>query len=195
MFISHALPYRAGIPLRTHPYLPLVPARTAGRSNGARYPKAGPPKLRSAGMRIPANHSRQPHARQATTGRPASERNARVSFPDRLRSVRHRRSGKTDTQRRSEALCGVPPPSRAPSPDAPTDNHGKGEAFSPTDLVAAALGSCMMTLMGIAARTQGVDSAHGPVHILHQERVMQVLQFRIKELPCFLVCFDAALNK
>ena len=41
--------------------------------------------------------------------------------------------------------------------DAPTDNHGKGEAFSPTDLVAAALGSCMMTLMGIAARTQGVD--------------------------------------
>ena len=41
--------------------------------------------------------------------------------------------------------------------DAPTDNHGKGEAFSPTDLVAAAVGSCMMTLMGIAARTQGVD--------------------------------------
>ena len=41
--------------------------------------------------------------------------------------------------------------------DAPTDNLGKGEAFSPTDLVAAALGSCMMTRMGIAARTQGVD--------------------------------------
>ena len=40
---------------------------------------------------------------------------------------------------------------------APTDNHGKGEAFSPTDLVAAALGSCMMTLRGSAARTQGVD--------------------------------------
>ncbi len=45
--------------------------------------------------------------------------------------------------------------------DAPTDNQGKGEAFSPTDLVATALGSCMMTIMGIAARTHGfnVDGA------------------------------------
>lgn len=41
--------------------------------------------------------------------------------------------------------------------DAPTDNHGKGESFSPTDLVSAALGSCMMTLMGIAADTHGIN--------------------------------------
>jgi uncharacterized OsmC-like protein len=36
--------------------------------------------------------------------------------------------------------------------DAPIDNHGKGEYFSPTDLVATALGSCMVTIMGIAAK-------------------------------------------
>jgi putative redox protein len=41
--------------------------------------------------------------------------------------------------------------------DAPVDNQGKGEAFSPSDLVATALGSCMLTLMGIAARTHGIE--------------------------------------
>lgn len=40
--------------------------------------------------------------------------------------------------------------------DAPKDNNGKGEAFSPTDLVAAALGSCMMTIMGIQAARHGI---------------------------------------
>ncbi len=41
--------------------------------------------------------------------------------------------------------------------DAPTDNHGKGERFSPTDLVATALGNCMLTVMGIKARDMGVN--------------------------------------
>ncbi|GHM99622.1 stress-induced protein OsmC [Cytophagales bacterium WSM2-2] len=41
--------------------------------------------------------------------------------------------------------------------DAPTDNQGKGEAFSPTDLVSAALSSCMMTIMGQVALREGVD--------------------------------------
>ena len=41
--------------------------------------------------------------------------------------------------------------------DAPVDNNGKGEAFSPTDTVCAALSSCMMTLMGIYATRESID--------------------------------------
>lgn len=41
--------------------------------------------------------------------------------------------------------------------DAPKDNHGLGEKFSPTDLVATALGSCMLSIMGIASRTHDIN--------------------------------------
>lgn len=47
--------------------------------------------------------------------------------------------------------------------DAPKDNHGKGEAFSPTDMVATALASCMMSIMGIAAKKEGITPIEGTV--------------------------------
>ena len=40
--------------------------------------------------------------------------------------------------------------------DAPIDNHGKGEAFSPTDLLCSSLASCMLTIMGITANTHAI---------------------------------------
>ncbi len=51
------------------------------------------------------------------------------------------------------------PSSATVATDAPVDNHGRGESFSPTDLVATALGSCMLTVMGILAHKRGWDVA------------------------------------
>lgn len=41
--------------------------------------------------------------------------------------------------------------------DAPMDNHGKGEAFSPTDLLSTSLGCCMLTIMGIVAKRNDIN--------------------------------------
>lgn len=49
--------------------------------------------------------------------------------------------------------------------DAPADNHGRAETFSPTDLVATALGSCMLTIMGIVAERHGWDLSKARVHV------------------------------
>lgn len=63
--------------------------------------------------------------------------------------------------------------------DAPLDNHGKGENFSPTDLVAAALGSCMLTIIGIAAQTHGFNIDGTQVEIT---KVMGTAPRRIAEI-------------
>ena len=50
--------------------------------------------------------------------------------------------------------------------DAPVDNQGKGGSFSPSDLVATALGSCMLTIMGMKARDMDVDLRGTKIEIL-----------------------------
>lgn len=60
--------------------------------------------------------------------------------------------------------------------DAPVDNHGKGEMFSPTDLVATALGACMMTVMGIAAADKNISLEQTTLSI---EKIMGTAPRRI----------------
>jgi putative redox protein len=52
--------------------------------------------------------------------------------------------------------------------DAPVDNGGKGEAFSPTDLVGAALGTCIITVMDLVARRSGIDLTGTKVHVIKE---------------------------
>lgn len=52
--------------------------------------------------------------------------------------------------------------------DAPKDNMGEGAAFSPTDLVGTALGTCMMTIMGIVAQRENIDMTGSTVHVVKE---------------------------
>ena len=63
--------------------------------------------------------------------------------------------------------------------DAPLDNNGKGEAFSPTDLVANALGSCIMTIMAIKARDLEVDFKDSTAEVT---KIMQTDPRRISKI-------------
>lgn len=65
--------------------------------------------------------------------------------------------------------------------DAPVDNKGKGENFSPTDLVASALGSCIFTIMGIAAREHGfsIDGASCKITKIMTEKPRKIGEIKI----------------
>lgn len=63
--------------------------------------------------------------------------------------------------------------------DAPRDNHGKGEAFSPTDMVANALGACMVSIMGIKAREIPLDITGSTVEVT---KIMQAEPRKIAKI-------------
>lgn len=67
--------------------------------------------------------------------------------------------------------------------DAPTDNHGKGEAFSPTDLCATSLVQCMLTTIAILGKDKGItiDGAHGEI-----QKNMNPRPRKIAEIVCEL---------
>lgn len=67
------------------------------------------------------------------------------------------------------------------STDAPVDNNGKGETFSPTDLVATALGNCMATIMGIVAARKEIDLTG--LHITVEKHMSEDMPRRIARLP------------
>ena len=63
--------------------------------------------------------------------------------------------------------------------DAPVDNQGKGSSFSPTDLLAASLGSCMLTIMAIASKTHQINIEGTTIGIT---KIMASEPRRVKEI-------------
>ena len=72
--------------------------------------------------------------------------------------------------------------------DAPTDNHGKGEAFSPTDLVATALGSCMVSIMAIKSKDLEIDLKDSTVS------VTKIMQAEPRKIAKIIVELNMAID-
>ncbi len=83
---------------------------------------------------------------------------------------------------RSTAVHG--PSSQTLITDAPVDNHGRGESFSPTDLVATALATCMATVIGIKAQQKGLDVTGMTVTV--EKHMSQDSPRRIERLPLII---------
>lgn len=76
--------------------------------------------------------------------------------------------------------------------DAPTDNNGKGERFSPTDLMATSLATCMITVMGIKARSMGFDLDGVKVEV---EKIMKADPRRVGGINLFFHFPEALKNR
>ena len=83
---------------------------------------------------------------------------------------------------RSTAVHG--PSSQTLITDAPVDNHGRGESFSPTDLVATALATCMATVIGIKAQQKGLDVTG--MTVTAEKHMSQDSPRRIERLPLII---------
>jgi putative redox protein len=81
------------------------------------------------------------------------------------------------------------PSSTVLTTDAPKDNHGKGESFSPTDLVATALGTCILTMMGIAAQSMQIDLS-GTKVVVRKEMVAKP----VRRIGTLAVTIDVPLS-
>lgn len=81
--------------------------------------------------------------------------------------------------------------------DAPVDNHGKGEAFSPTDLVCVALASCIVTTMGIVADRHGLGlagSTYATTKHMSTDAPRRIVRIEVAlQLPAALAAADRAL--
>jgi uncharacterized OsmC-like protein len=75
--------------------------------------------------------------------------------------------------------------------DAPVDNNGKGERFSPTDLMATSLATCMVTVMGIKAKTMGIDLDGVKIDV---EKIMKAEPRRIGGINIFFHFPEALLT-
>ena len=91
---------------------------------------------------------------------------------------------------RCEALHG--PSGAALQTDAPTDNGGQGASFSPTDLVATALGTCVLTIVGLVAERHGLDLRGATVEVT-KEMVSQPLR-RIGSLRTIITIPSGAIE-
>lgn len=76
--------------------------------------------------------------------------------------------------------------------DAPTDNHGKGEAFSPTDLVATSLGSCMVSIMAIKSKDLDLELKGSTVEVT---KIMQAEPRKIARIEVILNMAVATSDK
>ena len=74
--------------------------------------------------------------------------------------------------------------------DAPVDNQGRGESFSPTDLVATALGTCFLTIMGIVAERGKLDLAGTRVHV-----TKEMLTAPVRRIGKLTVCVTVPADK